>query len=118
MFTNETMEARPVSSADESHTRLPLRTPQYIEPKRKKRKEKEKETELELRPLFMPFSCRSKALELRVVLTHVLLSEARDWKRAEEALRAVLTIDPAHAEAQHNLALLLNRRRGKGPREK
>jgi Tfp pilus assembly protein PilF len=39
----------------------------------------------------------------------VLLQEGRDWEAAEQALRAVLKIDPNHAETQHNLALLLRR---------
>jgi hypothetical protein len=43
----------------------------------------------------------------RVILTHVLLQEGRDWAAAERALRDVLALDPGHAEARQNLDLLL-----------
>ncbi len=43
----------------------------------------------------------------RVILSHVLLQEGRDWGAAENALRSVLTLDPNHAEARRNLAVLL-----------
>jgi cytochrome c-type biogenesis protein CcmH/NrfG len=42
-----------------------------------------------------------------VILSHVLLQEGRDWAAAEGALRQVLALDPSHAEARQNLALLL-----------
>jgi hypothetical protein len=45
------------------------------------------------------------ALWPRVLLTHVRLREGKDWEAAERALRAVLAVDPEHAEAQHNLRL-------------
>ncbi len=45
----------------------------------------------------------------RVVLSHVLLQEGRDWAGAERALRDVLRLDPNHKEARHNLDLLLRR---------
>jgi len=48
------------------------------------------------------------ALAPRVVLTHILLQEANDWVVAEQALREVLAIDPNHAEARRNLAILLD----------
>jgi glycosyltransferase involved in cell wall biosynthesis/predicted Zn-dependent protease len=48
-----------------------------------------------------------KALWPRVVLSHVLLQEGKDWGAAEKALRDVLAIDPAHGEARHNLQVLL-----------
>jgi GT2 family glycosyltransferase/predicted O-methyltransferase YrrM/predicted Zn-dependent protease len=50
-----------------------------------------------------------KALLPRVVLTHVLLQEGRDWAAAERALRDVLALDPGHAEARRNLAVLHSR---------
>jgi tetratricopeptide (TPR) repeat protein len=43
----------------------------------------------------------------RVILTHVLLQEGRDWAGAERALRDVLALDPGHAEARQNLDLLV-----------
>jgi GT2 family glycosyltransferase/tetratricopeptide (TPR) repeat protein len=46
----------------------------------------------------------------RVILSHVLLQEGQDWSAAEEALRSVLTLDPNHAEARRNLAVLLRQR--------
>jgi GT2 family glycosyltransferase/predicted Zn-dependent protease len=48
-----------------------------------------------------------KLLAPRVLLTHVLLQQGQDRLAAEKALRAVLELDPAHKEAQHNLDLLL-----------
>jgi tetratricopeptide (TPR) repeat protein len=50
------------------------------------------------------------ALPPRVLLSHVLLQENKDLAGAEKALRAVLELDPANAEARHNLALLLKAR--------
>jgi tetratricopeptide (TPR) repeat protein len=49
-----------------------------------------------------------------VILSHVLLAEGRDWAGAERALRQVLALDPQHAEARHNLAVLL-RQQGRPP---
>jgi predicted O-linked N-acetylglucosamine transferase (SPINDLY family)/GT2 family glycosyltransferase len=51
-----------------------------------------------------------QALEPRVVLSHAFLQEGKDLDTAERALRAVLALAPQHAEAQHNLALLLQGR--------
>ncbi len=51
-----------------------------------------------------------QALSPRQLLTHVLLQEGRDWSAAEKALRAVLALNPHHAEARHNLAILLQQR--------
>ncbi|HJT75610.1 MAG TPA: tetratricopeptide repeat protein, partial [Gemmataceae bacterium] len=48
----------------------------------------------------------------RVILSHVLLQEGKDWEAAEQALRDVLALQPGHAEARRNLAVLL-RQRGK-----
>jgi tetratricopeptide (TPR) repeat protein len=47
-----------------------------------------------------------KALWPRVALSHVLLSEGRDYRAAEQALHEVLALEPTHAEARHNLARL------------
>jgi tetratricopeptide (TPR) repeat protein len=52
-----------------------------------------------------------KALGPRVILTHVLLQEGRDWQAAERALREVLALEPNHAEAKSNLAVLLRQQR-------
>jgi GT2 family glycosyltransferase/tetratricopeptide (TPR) repeat protein len=41
------------------------------------------------------------------VLSHALLQEGRDWGAAEHALRQVLELEPANAEARRNLAVLL-----------
>ncbi|MCI0655704.1 MAG: tetratricopeptide repeat protein, partial [Acidobacteria bacterium] len=56
----------------------------------------------------------SGALGPRVLLSQMLLQEGRDWVTAERALRDVLTLDPTHAETQHNLRVLL-RRLGRDP---
>ena len=48
-----------------------------------------------------------KAIYPRQLLTHVLLQEGKDWAAAEQAIRAVLTLDPQHTEARNNLAVLL-----------
>jgi GT2 family glycosyltransferase/predicted Zn-dependent protease len=47
------------------------------------------------------------ALWPRVVLTRVLLEQGHDAVAAEKALRDVLELAPNHAEARHNLDLLL-----------
>jgi tetratricopeptide (TPR) repeat protein len=47
-----------------------------------------------------------KAIWPRVVLTHILLQEGKDWSRAEKALRDVLALDPNHSEARRNLETL------------
>jgi tetratricopeptide (TPR) repeat protein len=49
----------------------------------------------------------AQALWPRVLLTHVLLQEGRDWDAAEKALRDVLALDPNHREARQNLEVLL-----------
>ncbi len=46
------------------------------------------------------------ALLPRVVLSHVLLQEGRDLAAAERALVDVLALNPEHAEARRNLAIL------------
>ena len=45
----------------------------------------------------------------RVILSHVLLEEGRDWAAAANVLHGVLELDPQHWEAQHNLAVLRSR---------
>lgn len=47
----------------------------------------------------------------RLVLSRLFLQEGRDWEAAEQALRDVLALDPHHAEARNNLAVLLNQNR-------
>jgi tetratricopeptide (TPR) repeat protein len=42
-----------------------------------------------------------------VYLSHALLQEGRDWAAAEEALRAVLRLDPDDRTARNNLGVLL-----------
>jgi hypothetical protein len=44
----------------------------------------------------------------RLALARVLLQEGADAAAAERALRDVLALAPDHAEAQHNLAVLLS----------
>ncbi len=53
-----------------------------------------------------------EALWPRVVLSHVLLQEGRDWTAAEQALRDILVLAPDHAEARRNLGILLQQQRG------
>jgi hypothetical protein len=43
-----------------------------------------------------------------VILSHVLLQEGRDRGSAERALREILAREPQHAEAWHNLHVLLH----------
>jgi GT2 family glycosyltransferase/predicted Zn-dependent protease len=43
----------------------------------------------------------------RVLLSHALLQEGRDWHAAERVLRELLQLNPEHAEARHNLRVLL-----------
>jgi hypothetical protein len=52
-------------------------------------------------------ACFPDDLRLRVLLTHALLQEGKDWAAAEQALRVVLARDPGHTECRHNLELLL-----------
>jgi hypothetical protein len=54
------------------------------------------------------------AVAPRVLLGHWLLQENKDLVGAEKALRAVLELDLANAEARHNLALLLAARQHDG----
>jgi tetratricopeptide (TPR) repeat protein len=50
-----------------------------------------------------------QALWPRVILSHVLLQEGKDWTSAEKSLRDILDLDPGHREAQRNLAVLLQK---------
>jgi tetratricopeptide (TPR) repeat protein len=47
------------------------------------------------------------ALWPRVVHSHVLLQEGKDWVAAEQALREILELEPGHSEARQNLIVLL-----------
>ncbi|MCI0637436.1 MAG: glycosyltransferase [Gemmataceae bacterium] len=49
---------------------------------------------------------RPSDLVARVLLSHVLLKEGRDLDAAERALHDILALDPNHAEARQNLAVL------------
>jgi glycosyltransferase involved in cell wall biosynthesis len=49
----------------------------------------------------------------RVLLSHALLREGTDLDAAERALREVLALAPDHAEARHNLEVLLRQRQGR-----
>jgi len=53
------------------------------------------------------------AFSPRLVLSQVLLQEGRDLAATEQALRAVLAMDPAHAESRQNLDVLLLRQQGR-----
>jgi FkbM family methyltransferase len=55
-------------------------------------------------------AAHSGAVPPRVVLSHVLLREGRDPAATEAALRGVLALCPGHAEARHNLDVLLRER--------
>jgi GT2 family glycosyltransferase len=46
-------------------------------------------------------------LDLRLLLSHAYLQEGKDWKAAEQALRAILELAPDHPEAKQNLAVLI-----------
>lgn len=48
-----------------------------------------------------------QAILPRVLLSHALLQEGKDWDAAERALRDVLNCDPGNAEARNNLSVLL-----------
>jgi hypothetical protein len=50
--------------------------------------------------------CFPSALRARIYLSHALLQEGKDWVAAEQALRDILKLDPANAEAKHNLEIL------------
>jgi glycosyltransferase involved in cell wall biosynthesis len=50
-----------------------------------------------------------QAIGPRVLLSHALLQEGRDWQAAERALRDVLELDPDNKDASHNLQMLKRR---------
>ena len=52
----------------------------------------------------------AESVPLRLLLSHALLQEGRDWAGAEKALLDVLTLDPDNQQAKENLQTL--RRRG------
>jgi cytochrome P450/predicted O-linked N-acetylglucosamine transferase (SPINDLY family) len=58
-----------------------------------------------------------QALWPHEVLSRTLLLEGKDWAAAENALCAVLEIEPNHPEAQYNLAMLLRQQGNAGRRE-
>ncbi len=53
-------------------------------------------------------------LRPRVALSHLLLKSGTDPDAAEAVLREILQLDPANAEARHNLAVLLRSRAESG----
>jgi hypothetical protein len=52
----------------------------------------------------------AESVPLRLLLSHALLQEGRDWAGAEKALLDVLALDPDNQQAKENLQTL--RRRG------
>ncbi len=60
-------------------------------------------------PLAEAIHRAPRAVGPRVLLTHALLREGRDWPAAEKALRDLLVLDPSNREARHNLKLLLRK---------
>src|SRR5262249_17992384 len=56
-------------------------------------------------------ACSPNEVVLRIVLSHALLQEGKDWPAAEIALNKILELDPGNAEAKMNLSKLL----GKSP---
>jgi tetratricopeptide (TPR) repeat protein len=57
-----------------------------------------------------------RALWPRVILSHCLLQEGRDFGAAERALLDVLALSPEHAEARSNLMVLRRRQEAGKPR--
>jgi Glycosyl transferase family 2 len=47
----------------------------------------------------------------RILLSHTLLQEGKDWQAAERALHDVLVLQPGNTEAQNNLQVLLRVKR-------
>jgi len=50
-----------------------------------------------------------------VLVSHAWLKEGTDPAESERALRAVLAVAPDHADARHNLAVLLGTPNPSGP---
>jgi hypothetical protein len=48
----------------------------------------------------------------RVLLSHALLQEAKDWVAAEQVLRDILRLAPNDIEARNNLEVLLRQKSG------
>jgi hypothetical protein len=57
--------------------------------------------------LFEVTAQHPRAVWPHVILSHALLQEGKDLAAAEQALRDILALDPHHAEARHNLKVLL-----------
>jgi tetratricopeptide (TPR) repeat protein len=54
-------------------------------------------------------SLAPRALVPHLLLSRLLLEEGRDWAAAKKTLHHLLSLDPHHAEARHNLAVLEKR---------
>jgi tetratricopeptide (TPR) repeat protein len=61
------------------------------------------------RILEQAISADAKLLPQRILLSQVLLSEAKDWKRAEAVLQEILVLDPNHADSKNNINVLRRR---------
>ena len=48
----------------------------------------------------------STAVGPRILLSHALIQEGRDWQAAENVLQDVLKLQPNNQEAHHNLKVL------------
>ena len=59
----------------------------------------------------VPYQNNSLRILPCTFLSHTLLQEGRDWAAAEQALRAILDLDPNDAEAKNNLAVLLQQQK-------
>jgi Tfp pilus assembly protein PilF len=57
------------------------------------------------------------AIKPRIALSYTYLQEGRQWEAAERSLRDILAIAPNHSEAQHNLALVLEKKASQRSRE-
>jgi len=69
----------------------------------------------ETRAIILPMIDKyPRSLPWRVLLSHTYLQEGKDWQAAEAALRQVLSLDPDHAEARHNLDVFLRENRSAG----
>jgi uncharacterized protein HemY len=51
-----------------------------------------------------------RSIEARQLLSHAYLQEGQDWQAAQDALEAILKLDPEHREAAQNLSVLLRQR--------
>ena len=57
------------------------------------------------------------ALWPRIVLSHALLQQGKDWQTAERALREILRLEPDNKEAENNLAVLKRQQKQEMSRE-